>query len=750
LSSALSVQSLLPVLSVMTRGDVVTVPLDVAGWKGDVVVTARVASAVTSGTFAKFEFEDGSDSFASAGTFREGRARSGFGIILKGKATPDTPLSGQLGTVRDSIANSSVGDSGRMFNRGKTPEPALLIDTRIQLDLDFSDVTRLGQSLRPGPDATPDHLQVTLPVPVASPTADSLMAPPPKKVQHYLPPLRIEQTLSLGGSDIVRDVYAVDANGARTGGGLRSLLGDAADPNSLEAVGAGCLGDAWPQVKEELLTSVDLLTLHAELKSMTAGQQIVLPLSENRGSLLISAMVDRLTHRRNTDQTEFNAGTDITRTVTNSQTYSWSGQAPFSAQNSDFGDAPLRGTGGVFAQYGRDRTDIDQVSVRAGNAVKVKAPGAVFDGVARLTFSYHRSTGLGPAAAVAAAALGFELLAEAAESRAVPEPQSFAAQDRRPGPLRLLAPPIDVNGTAWRPAPEVWGFDARGRRLPRQGLPEGTVVLDMFVEHTPAQPAAGALAGPVAAGPLPARGINTVLDELGRGFFTDSAWAELQPSVRNTFRRERLAAWLPTMTRGIPSVGPLLVQPLQKDAKVSAVARVDRMEFLRVIDKAELNVLNEAVEGTANRRVDWRYYGGQAQGGYEDNLADGDYVAVPVIGGGRSTRHREGTRAAQTSSTTSSSKFPEPMAVFLVTARVDVTFARLGSTKAPAVGNTDVRFWSRCRSRTRSCTPSRPGRRDRRSSPGPRPRPRRPTTPARRRHSQGSARSRAASRRPAP
>ncbi|WP_329570751.1 hypothetical protein [Kitasatospora sp. NBC_01266] len=101
-----------------------------------------MTKATTVGALKKVEFENGTDSFATAGYFRESLGRIGGGVILKGKATPETQPSGQLGVTRDKITGSVVSSSGRIFNRSKTAEPALRVSARIQLSFDFSQVQR--------------------------------------------------------------------------------------------------------------------------------------------------------------------------------------------------------------------------------------------------------------------------------------------------------------------------------------------------------------------------------------------------------------------------------------------------------------------------------------------------------------------------------------------------------------------------------------------------------------------------------
>ncbi|MBC9726008.1 hypothetical protein [Streptomyces sp. TRM68367] len=672
LATSLSLQTLQPWLSQLTRGDSRSISLKAGSWQGDVEITARVVRAVTIGTYDKLEFEDGSDSYASVGYIGESRSRVGGGLTLRSSTADHTKLSGQLGMARDKVTGRVVVSNGRMFSRGKTPEPALRIDADIRLDFAFSNA----------PASAARH-QVVVPVLVAVPAAEAGDAARPVAEQHYRPPLRVEQTRSLGGTDIVKDVYPVDAAGQRTRGGMRTLLGEAEDPASLESFGRRQFGGDWPAVRRELLSHLDLMTLHAGLKTMTSGEPIEVLLSGGRGSILVTALVDEMTHLRNTKQTEFNTGTDVTRTITSQATHTQSGQTALSGQNAHLGvhTGQLRESGvfagSVTSEYGHDRTSLGRVSLRSVNALKAKVPGALFDGVATLTFTHLADPATATdthRAAHGTALLGFQVLSEAAESQAVDTAQSFTAATRSPGPLSMEAPLVPVGATAWRPKPRVWGLDPDGR----QGIPESAVILDVFVGPQPTDTRA------------PARSLESLVNELGRTFFGTRNWSGVRPVLRGTFSRERLAALLPAMLRNVPAQSPLLTRRGHADAQMSATARLERLEFLRVLDRAELNVINEVVSGSGSQLNTWGAVGARAGIGFEGAI-DENSVAI-FAGPGYLTRQRDGSRASDAASTVAGAKFTEPMALFIGTARVDVTFAEQQSAEAGLTGHTDVRF----------------------------------------------------------
>ncbi len=703
----------------MTRGDSRSVSLTADGRQGDIEVTARVVRAVTTGMYEKLEFEDGSDSYASVGYFREGRSRVGGGLTLKGTAADKTSLTGQLGVAREKITGRIVVSNGRMFSRGKTPEPALRIEADVQLDFAFSRARGLFRNLLGG-EAAPavsvpsSRHQVILPVLLAAPAAEAGDAPLPGTDQHYRPPLRVEQTRALGGTDIVKDVYAVDAAGRRTGGGMRTVVGDAEDPTSLESFGRRRFRRDWPVVRAEILSHLDLMTLHTGLRTMMSGEPFEVLLAHGRGSILVTATVDEMTHLRNTAQTEFNAGTDVTRSITSLGTYSRIGQAtPLSGQNSRLGlhagelQASVGVSGSVTGQYGRDRVSLGRVSMRAVNAVKAKVAGVVFDGVATLRFSYLAD----PATATdfhttgsATARLGFQVLSEAADSQAVDAAQPFSAVGRSPGPLPMLAPLVPEGETAWRPKPLVWALGPEGE----QGLPESAVILDVFV-------------GPrsVEGGP-PAQSLASLVNELGRTFFGPRDWSAMRPAVRSTLSRERLAAWLPGMIRNVPAQSPLLTRLGRADARISATARLERLEFLRVLDKAERNVINEIVSGSGNQLISWGSHNESGQIGLSD--AFGKESLGLSAGGGHLTRQRNGARAAEAGGTVAGAKFAEPAVASSAGPGWMSRLPSRGPTRPASPAIPRCGSWWVSRNPMRSSTLSRRARRDRRSSPAPTPR----------------------------
>ncbi|MFF5499869.1 hypothetical protein ACFY7D_41005, partial [Streptomyces aquilus] len=394
-----------PSLSAMTRGETRTLTVDVAGFSGDITVRATVTKAEPDGAFESLEFEDGSESLVRDGFQRETRSVVTAGVLVKGKAAAQTDLTGHLSSNWSRTESHRTMSSGRLFSRTKTPEPALKLDVEVRLEFDVSAVRGpSGKPLVPeaADGARPGRVEVAAKVPVAVAEGD---VRPASATQHYLPPARVEQTLALGGMDTVRDVFLVNADGERVSGTLhKALLGSAADPHSLESYGRRAFGDRWPAVRELVLHRIGSLdSLQYRLKGMTAGEALEIDLGPEAGSLLVTAEVTTMKHLRNTDKTEFNTGSDVTRIYTHTRGSEHGVRATMQAQSADLHAGPTTVTGVGHGELDRDGALTVQESVRTGTAVKMKVPGAVFDGVATLSF-VHRADPLGAPAPTRAAA----------------------------------------------------------------------------------------------------------------------------------------------------------------------------------------------------------------------------------------------------------------------------------------------------------------------------------------------------------
>ncbi|MFD4395793.1 hypothetical protein [Kitasatospora sp. NPDC058478] len=677
LAEQLDVGILKPNLSRMTRGDDLLVPLDLGGGTGTLRISATLEKPVTKDQTEKFEFEDGGDSSAGAGTLRESRSRWAGGLVVSGKPASNTGLSGPVSGTVDRSKAETVAATGRMTHRRKTAEPVLWVDGTVRLDLDFSGVpgvrtltppfsrTPVVDTGRTGAQERPEPLRVPLSVRIVTPVSEAAPAGSSPEPTRHAPPLRVLQTAGLGGMDVVKDVDTLYGRGDATAGDT-ALFGPASAPSGLEAFGRQRFGDAWSSVRLEILAQLDLPSLQTQLRSMTAGELLEIPLSGGRGSILASAKVLELSHLRNTDKGEFNTGSDVTSAVTSSDARTRTLALGISAKQSDGGKDFLggTGTGGLNGQRGSDRNTIGQSSQRTGTALKAKVEGTIFDGTAELSLVHQDAEGT-VVAGRATTRLSFKVLVETAECRP-PGAENTYRPDAEPGPLQ--APELNPGSAAREPKPELWGSDpAKGKN----GLPLGTVVLDVV----PSAPGHGTTES--------VRPLREVLEALGRRTFGAQDWSELGPLVRGAFRHERLGALLTGMSHGIDLRSPLLVRTGERDALVLAGAKVQKLEYVREFEKdAELNFVNEWAAGGGVRENSFHAAGGQFQGGPEFK-APGTVMAA-TGGAGRTTRWRTGDRAADSVSGTANAKFAEKMVVYLATVELDVKVAENGGDGATA------------------------------------------------------------------
>ncbi|MFF4902846.1 hypothetical protein ACFY3I_41530, partial [Streptomyces sp. NPDC001068] len=686
-----------PSLSAMTRGQVRTLTLKAAGFSGDVPVRARVTNAVTEGSFRSIEFEDGSESQIRDGFQREARSAVTLGLLVKGKPAEHTDLTGYLSSNWSFTESHRVVSGGRLFSRTKTSEAALRISTEVQLDFDFSSVrSALGTHfpLHSAGGERITRVRVSASVPVATGIGEVLPLSAASDTEHYRPPLRIEQTLALGGMDTVRDVFLVDADGERSSGILHTaLLGTADSPLSLETYGRRTFGDDWSRIRKLVVDRViDWDVLQYRLKGLTAGEAMEIDLGREWGTLLVSAEIESMKHVRNTARTEFNTGSDVTRVFSDAKGSDRSFRATTVAQSADLHAGPTSVTGNVYGEYDREGTAIGQQSVRSGIAVKTKVPGAVFDGVATLGFVHradpHGATrqarrGDPPAAAGdsapsaevpaapprhgARARIGFQVLVDAADARPVPEPTPFTATERPPGPRRMTGTPLRPKDTAWQPSPEVW-----------EELPAHTVVLDVLSGEDRTLSAAGL------------RRPGELVDGLGRDYF-GTRWTTVRPAAHTMTTREQLAAVLPQAIRGTTARSVPLPTPLRSDAQLSLNARLESLEYLGVLDTAEVNLLSDVTGELAHRLGSAVTHGQWVQGGAQPDLTPDVTLAVHAPGGGIAHRYRTGSGTSGGHSSVASAKYPEPMVTYIATVNLAAGLGG-GDDATPFEGRTQVRL----------------------------------------------------------
>ena len=624
----------------MTRGDSVTVPMDVGGWSGPITVSARIMSVAPLEP-KTVEFEAGGDRFGSTSELSESRERlqgqfGGTIPIVEGGPTLGVTPTGRV--LQDKFSSGATARTGRAFARTKTKEKATILDSRIQLKFDFSElqgprsfyVVGSRQRVESGKERYESRTIDAISADVATPVSDG--AGPARRL---LPPQRVQQTLALGGMDVVNDVHALTDRGTFSDAGVPGLL------RSIEDTGRAVFGTDWPAVNKGILSYVSITSLQRDLKAMMVGDGVAFPLPKELGSIRIGAEIVSMSHHHTTKETEFNVGTDTSSATASSEGSNERGEftAPIGLSGLGGGVATGSLTFTPFAEYGRDGRESAQGSARSGVGMKMKVPGAVFDGVAKLSFKVRRPGQPGQPN-LGEARIGFQAIVDAAEAidPGSKDPQEFVAKGLR---QRLTAPPFTPGEKIRRASTEILGGGGGGGG-PRNGggLPSTAVILDVLAgeggEHNPVADRAGQFGE----------------EQLGR------SWAGLEATVLGTFSRERLASSIAAMSRGVPLQSPPLILPIPQvptprqlnplkppygEAWVSATAALQDLEYVRELSpKAELNALNDVSTSSGSRHNSYKGAGGGGRRRRHDSDADAERH------GGRSRTHRRRPEAVAT------------------------------------------------------------------------------------------------------
>ncbi|GAA1198508.1 hypothetical protein GCM10009608_37060 [Pseudonocardia alaniniphila] len=685
----LGLGALQPRLSAMTRGDSVTVPMDVGGWSGPITVSARIMSVAPLGP-KTVEFEAGGDRFSSTSELSESRERlqgqfGGTIPIIEGGPTLGVTPTGRV--LQDKFSSGTTARTGRAFARTKTKEKATILDGRIQLKFDFSELQgprsfyvvgsrqRVASGKEQYESKTIDAISADLATPVSEGVGPA---------RRLLPPQRVQQTLALGGTDVVNDVHALTDRGTFSSAGVPGLL------RSIEDNGRALFGTDWPAVHKGILSFVSITSLQRDLKAMMVGDGVAFPLPKELGSIRIGAQIVSMSHHHTTKETEFNVGTDTSSSTTSSEGSNERGEftAPIGLSGLGGGVATGSLTFTPLAEYGWDGRESAQGSARSGVGMKMKVPGAVFDGVAKLSFKVRRPGQPGQPT-LGEARIGFQAIVDAAEAidPGSKDPQEFVAKGLR---QRLTAPTFTPEEKIRRASTEILGGGG-----PRNGggLPSTAVILDVLAgeggEHNPVADTAGRFGE----------------EQLGR------SWANLEATVLGTFSRERLASSIAAMSRGVPLQSPPLILPIPQvptprqlnplkppygEAWVSATAALQDLEYVRELSpKAELNVLNDISTSSGDRHNSYKGVGFEVGGAATIRTPTPNVTVdapAPTVGARR--RWQRGTRATRAFGSIASGKFARPnapMHVFLGTA--SVTLMLIHSEDAPVAGpQTQLQF----------------------------------------------------------
>ncbi|MFC1435432.1 hypothetical protein ACEZDB_32805 [Streptacidiphilus sp. N1-3] len=675
-----------PRLSALSRGDAWEAPFKAGPWSGKLKARVRVDETLYLSEAKKLEFEGGAEQHMTVGRTRERRNR--YLANLSGKFKwGNGDFTPQVGYIYDRLNTKLRGDGARTIARGKTTEEAALFGANFRLELDFSDVTRLGELQHlPGDHRVPVDIAATVAVPRLETGDRHGVAPVPDRL--FAPPDRVVHTRRLGGSDIVLDVSARQTHPTSH----QELKGVDAVLHQLDTEGERVFGnDLWRNtVRPELKSQIDLGGLHQDLKGMMAGDRLRIEVPANflgwsKAVVEVGAHVRSMEHQRNTGTTEFNVGTGVSRSQRRQVHRGHLGQLPVVGNVMKYLPGMFGFTGSQ--QRGRERVEIGGSSHDVTVTTKLKAPGAVFSGTSGLDFHFVRVENLREdRVGGATAEVNFTALVEQSEAHEVqpaqpgqPDPTRFTAAGAATPLPRLTRTPGDPVA---RPPDSVWGGpDAQHPPAHPYGLRDTVTTRDL----------------------ADVSALHDRLDTIGRQHFPE-VWEDIREEVIDSFSHAMVSAHLPSMTRGLPLETGVLGETLRRHGlQVSATARVVEMEYKRLDTKAELNAVAETGTAEADRTIFSRTTAGGAVGGGEAVLhqvvAKGGEGQQGESGAGgteaapkmetaealdiqgsyaQQRRTRIGWRSGQAGKVYANGKYGQPQALFNSRVEIDLRFSRQG------------------------------------------------------------------------
>jgi hypothetical protein len=717
--------ALRPLLSTLSRGAEWEAPILAAGREiGRVALDAKAVgySFTHDGRApASVEFEAGTESQASEGTFREGRWRTTGALYIKGDA-PHNQYRGTFGGYRDSLTQDQFDAAGRVVAKTKTVEPGVLFTGQVELGvtIELYEETASGRPSAEAPPVSGRHA-VDIGVTVSVPRADVRDAAGnlPEVTEHYAPPARVTQFQRFGSTDTILDFHLMPGDPLAPDTALRPLRQTLVEwMKAVDAAGARVFGPDWATIAEQVAGQVQPGEVHQRLKAMGSGQPISVHGLPPGASVEVTARLVRLEHVRGTPQTEFATGTETSRRSVRQAATTKAGTLP--APGQDLGQPPrdvdVSGTGTGSA--GRDRVQVRAESSRTGMQTKVKTQGELFDGVVELRFAMSyvppltapfrdrmdevATTRAGVRAVIertecVTAASHDDTIWAAGETDPAPAPETDTELRAAMGDAAMVVPgpdgtplaPYD-NGLPLPPG-EVWS----------RGLPDTGVILDLW-------------------------GMERLRREL-RLRLSDLAgagnWAEIETTVLGGFDQHRLMANLSAMTRDTPLEGADLPHRLRGDFEITATAAVQALVFGRRVKNAELSPQGDVGSALSSQRFTW--WTGQLQGqlgGYFGQAAA--QQLLPTYG--RQYRHRTGWRTGAGGQAIANAKFNAPLVYFTGLARLlfsasfagraiefDVTLpfeVGLPSGLTGAVSPEGLQAWAHGKGRGKAREGARPGR----------------------------------------
>nr|WP_275564048.1 EndoU domain-containing protein [Kitasatospora sp. SID7827] len=614
-----------PILAAVSRGETWRAPFRGNGWSGEVVLRGKLARAERRKGRTKIEFENGADRSVAVG----GRAEKQWQFAVGGQlrhTNDDIQLAELVGYFHDRGEGETHVEVSGVVARSKTSVDAVVYDSTMALELDFSGLRHHRAPVRPDAEAAVERVEVGLTV--AAPRYQA----PPKDVE-LVPPSRLARDGRIGGQEIVLELTP---RARQSDAGQSDAVPKTPVELLLDAVWAEATAQVrenWPALRAKILAEVDFARLHHELKSATAGEPITVVLTDADGEPLarvdITAKVRDLRVVGVTDPTEFNIGTVVQQVSGSQRSRGHAGQFPlFPTTGPALGDGIVNG--GANQRHAREGVVIEGSSLTSQLTSKAKVPGVLYEGTVEFTVSFNGKEGK-PAGAADVRLLVDRRDTE--ERSLLPKPETVPATVPETGNVEAASTHRILG-----PADDVWA----------NGLDDTVVVRDL--EGTAA--------------------LREALDAKGAERYGKD-WPRIREEVLATVNLPRLAAHMTALSRG----ESVEVKLGGKDGiVVTFTAELDRLTHRRVDDEAELNPVSETnafseVRGLSSR-TDTLHF--QAGGKGKDS-ASGIGVEVTPVGSAQQ-RAREGWRDRSNERVVANGKYKLPQVLYgaELTVRVEV------------------------------------------------------------------------------
>ncbi len=631
--------SLRPNLAALTAGDPVEIAISGWGWSGRITLRATIDGLEHRETIGGTEFESGTEMGTSIDARYSLASNEGIAGTVVG-SLPHAKISGTLGYYRDRGRTTKTECGGRLIATSKTVEDAAVFTGTVRVGVDFT-LRRFGVPVHV------DEVRVDVPVQILVRERETLSpspvsTPPPEHEPHELVPVpqRVRETMRLGVRDVVLDVAPPSPMPVRPTRGMADVL------SAVDETGREVYGRSWPVVRAAILAEVDMVRLRHELKSMMAGQPIIVRVVHGR--VLITAHLNAachvndprqlsIQHESSTRKTEFNSGTQRRNAITLSERDSggthtagdrdsgaaFHGSVTVAASSDPIGVSPVAAIGGVTGVLsgGHQTGLIRSLAVTSGVTTKATEAGDVFAGSVLFDVRFERTRRFGPPhVRVARATARFTSLVRSSEVE-----RGLPAQTVSSAPV---APAI-----VWEPPARVWS--------PR--LKEG--LRDTDVVH----------------GLADTGGIRQALDVHGRALFGHGAWKRISGVAFATVSNAQLAAHLAGMTRGEPLVSPpLLTGPTDPPASISVTAKLVQLWYMGQDTHARLNPVNETADQIAYGSQHWFAGGAMLHLGVEGRVPHASIAGGLTAEAQRRTRST--VRETLSGRVLDNGKFAEPVA----------------------------------------------------------------------------------------